>query len=173
MDGWKEGKKKETTTTKYFKKNRLLCFVCEPKVDWKLIQSAPERGHPGDGRWGPQIRKIKQKWKKKKREKLSLFQILPPSVVCVCMYINIHTQAHLCLYTKLTTKKGRWRRWPEKERNTYVSNISTVTLVAAWTARRWASSASRLSKEPPWPLLGVWMRIWWVEPAPSPSVRLM
>jgi hypothetical protein len=35
--------------------------------------------------------------------------------VCVCMYINIHTQAHLCLYTKLTTKKGRWRRWPEKE----------------------------------------------------------
>lgn len=112
-----EGKKKETTTTKYFKKNRLLCFVCEPKVDWKLIQSAPERGHPGDGRWGPQIRKIKQKWKKKKRnrEKLSLFQILPPSVVCVCMYINIHTQAHLCLYTKLTTKKGRWRRWPEKE----------------------------------------------------------
>lgn len=99
-------KKKETTTTKYFKKNRLLCFVCEPKVDWKLIQSAPERGHPGDGRWGPQIRKNQTKMKKK-REKLSLFQILPPSVVCVCMYINIHTQAHLCLYTKLTTKKRK------------------------------------------------------------------
>ena len=65
----------------------------------------------------------------------------------------------------------------KQKKTTYVSNISTVTLVAAWTARRWASKASRLRTEPPvppWPeLFGVWMRIWWVEPAPSPSVRLM
>ena len=74
-DGRKENKppkKKERT-------GYCVLFVLA-KCRLKLIESAPERGHPGDGRWGTQIRRRRRKTnnKMKIKERNSSLQ----SVVC-------------------------------------------------------------------------------------------
>ena len=96
----KDGRKQKQNT----QEEPVIVFCFWAKSRLKLIQSAPERGHPSDGDGAPRLEK------KNKRERFFLAKLFNSLSICIYIYVRLYKQRR----TRLRGENIISKRWPAR-----------------------------------------------------------